>query len=93
MRKVDAIMIRGESVLIIGDLNRSIGSDEHGVKGNHDKVSYGGELVRGTLAEGKLILLNNMAEGGPFTWVDLANPENKSCLVLCDVFSRSVPLC
>ena len=87
MKSVDEIMSRGESVLMIGDFNRSIGNDELGVPGNHAKVSYGGKLVRETLAEGRLVLLNSMAEGGPFTWVDPANSENMSCLdlVMCSV--------
>ena len=65
-------MSRGESVLIIGDLNRSVGNDELGGKGKNPKISYGGKLLRETLVEGKLVLLNNLAEGGPFTWVDPA---------------------
>ena len=51
MKIVDDILSRGESVLILGDLNRSIGNDEFGVEGNHAKVSYGGQLVREALAE------------------------------------------
>ena len=87
MKSVDEIFSRGESVLLLGDFNRSIGNDELGVPGNHPKVSYGGKLVRETLAEGRLVLLNSMAEGGPFTWVNPANSENKSCLdlAMCSV--------
>jgi hypothetical protein len=87
MKSVEEIMNRGESVLIIGDLNMSVGNDELGLVGNHAKISYGGNLLRETLAEGKLVLLNNLAEGGPFTWLDPANPKNKSCmdLAICSV--------
>ena len=32
----------GDDVLLKGDMNRAVGSDELGVAGNHDKVSHGG---------------------------------------------------
>ena len=32
---LDGIIERGEAVLILGDMNRAIGCDELGVKGNH----------------------------------------------------------
>ena len=36
----------GEGLILIGDLNRSIGSGIQGVRGNHSSVSYGGTLLR-----------------------------------------------
>ena len=38
MKSIDEIMGRGESVLMIGDHNRSIGNDDLGVEGNHAKI-------------------------------------------------------
>ena len=56
--------------MIIGDMNRAIGSDEHGIPGNKDKVSYGGELIREMLKNEEYVLLNSLSlvEGGPWTW-------------------------
>ena len=78
-------------VLLLGDLNKQIGSDKWGVKGNNDKVTYGGQLIRDFLASKEFVLINNMdvAQGGPFTWQDPADPDRKSCL---DLFICSVDL-
>ena len=35
-KDLDEIIHRGEAFLIMGDLNRAVGSDEWGVDGNHD---------------------------------------------------------
>ena len=40
------IQLRGEAVLICGDLNRAVGADELGVRGNKERISEGGHLVR-----------------------------------------------
>ena len=62
-----------------------------GVKDNHPKISFGGELVRSLLADGKYICLNNHQNttGGPFTRVDPADPLKLSCLDLV-LISRSL---
>ena len=41
-KDLEEIETKGEALLIIGDLNRAMGSDQGGVTGNHEKVSYGG---------------------------------------------------
>ena len=66
------IELRGEAVLIMGDLNRALGSDELGIPGNKARVSHGGALVRGLLEDGEYFLLNSLdlAVGGPWTRVD-----------------------
>ena len=64
---LDEIEDREESFLIMGDLNRAVGSDDWGVAGNHGKVSYGGQLVRDMVKRRNCVILNNMAEGGPWT--------------------------
>ena len=64
-----AILARGEALLILGDMNISVGSDELGVSGNHDRVSYGGQLVRNFMKENNLTIFNNLVDGEPWTWV------------------------
>ena len=82
-----SVFARGESLIIMADLNRHIGSDHLGVSGNHDKISYGGSLVRDLIDTGDVILVNNTekVEGGPFTRKDPSFPNDekkKSCLDL-----------
>ena len=75
---------RHEDCILIRDMNRHIGCDDLGVKNNHPRISFGGELIRSLLAEGKYICLNNhsMTTGGPFTREDPADPLKLSCLDL-----------
>ena len=72
---------KGEYGLIIGDLNKHIGNL---VSGNHDKISFGGQLVRNLVETRNYVLLNGTSKtkGGPFTRYDPAKPENKTCLDL-----------
>ena len=81
----------GEGVLIVGDLNRAVGSDELGVIGNHDRVSYGGQLIREMVEVNNYICLNNLAEGGPWTWVQRGKEEVKSCLDLAYASQNLMP--
>ena len=83
-KELDKIKARGEGCLLIGDLNKQVGSDDLGVAGNHSKVSIGGRLVRELLATKEYCLINNMdvAEGGPFTRKDPVDGKNESCLDL-----------
>ena len=92
MELIQSVLSKGESLIIFGDLNRHIGSDNLGVYGDHDKISY----VRDSIEDGDLILVNNSekAEGGPYTRFDPNDPHNdekKSCLDLAivskDLFS------
>ena len=82
---------RQEDCIIIGDMNKHIGCDDLGVQNNHPRISFGGELIRSLLAEGKYICLNNHTNttGGPYTRVDPADPLKLSCLDLVLV-SRSL---
>ena len=34
--------------MLIGDMNRAVGADKLGIKGNKTNVSYGGTLVGGS---------------------------------------------
>ena len=77
-------------------MNKHIGCDELGVKGSHEKISFGGELIRDFIASGDYICLNNShkASGGPFTRFDPSNPEKKenmSCLSLVIVSKKLEP--
>ena len=58
----------------------AIGSDQDGVIGNHEKVSYGGQYIRDFVKEKDHVILNNMATGGPWTWVKRGDDTIKSCL-------------
>ena len=82
-----------ESIIIVGDLNRKIGNDDLGVRNNHPAISFGGELIRTLLADGKFVCLNNHqnATGGPWTRVDPAHPEIKSCLDLVIISLNLLP--
>ena len=91
LKELYKIRSRGEECLLIGDLNKMVGCDQLGIKGNKDKISYGGQLLRELIATGEYRLVNNMevTEGGPFTREDPADEENKSCL---DYFISSANL-
>ena len=77
------IEMRGEAALLIGDVNRAVGADELGVKGNKEKVSFGGELVRDLVESKDYVIFNNLeiAVGGPWTREDPAD-GGLSCLDL-----------
>ena len=60
-KDLDEIELRGEAFLIMGDLNRAVGSDEWGVTGNKDRVSHGGQLVRDMIKERNCKIINNIA--------------------------------
>ena len=90
-KEMETIRSRGDSVLLVGDLNKKVGADRWGVVGNNDKVSYGGQLIRDMLATEEFMLINNTkaAQGGAFTWEDPGNPGRKACL---DLFICSADL-
>ena len=96
LKEVNKIEQRKEFTLIIGDLNKHIGCDDLGVKDNHGKVTFGGELIRGFLSSGEYICLNNSSKskGGPLTRFDPSNPkrrENMSCLSLVIISKQLEP--
>ena len=45
-KDLEEIEDRGEAVLVLGDLNRAIGSDQWGVTGNKSNLSHGGQYIR-----------------------------------------------
>ena len=72
----------GDCVLIGGDINAKVGSDEFGIDGSKDKISIRGQAVRDTLQQGEFVLLNNSekASGGPPTRIDPSDNSKKSTL-------------
>ena len=82
--EITEIETRNEAILIMGDLNKAIGNDDLGVKGNKKKTSKGGRLIRNFLKSRPYTVLNNLdsAKDGPWTWVDRQNNNIKSCLDL-----------
>ena len=78
-------------MLLVGDINKHIGDL---IRNNHSYVSYGGKLLREFLESDNYVLANalNVAEGGPFTRYNPADPLNnssKSCLDLI-IVSKSL---
>ena len=67
-----------------GDQNKHVGDI---IDGNHEKVTFGGQLIRNMLKSDKFVLVNSTSKviGGPFTRYDPSDPKcdiKKSCLDL-----------
>ena len=79
--EIDRIEARNEVVVLIGDLNKKVGSDSEGIKDNNEEISFGGELLRKFLSERNYTLVNKLSltKGGPFTRIDPAS-GNMSCI-------------
>ena len=84
-KELETVRARGEFCLLVGDLNKHVGCDDLGVRGNKPLVDRGGHLVRSLLATREWYLVNAMGEevveGGPFTRQDPATGA-LSCLQL-----------
>ena len=82
VKDLEEIRARGEYCLLVGDLNKLVGSDQWGIPGNHSEVSAGGKLLRGLVATKNWILVNglggNLVQGGPFTREDPGNAKKSS---------------
>ena len=92
MEEVVKIESRGENLLLIGDVNRHVGSI---VPGNHAKTSVGGKLLIDLLNDGNYVLINALDEvtsGGPFTRYDVGDPNNDAKKSLLDVVIASKAL-
>ena len=78
MTVIYEILNKKEDIVVLGDINKKIGNDELGVKGNHPEILVGGHLVRSLISAGTLLIVNNIdkAKGGPFTRFDPADPDN-----------------
>ena len=91
MEEVSKIEERSEQLVIAGDFNAHLGDI---VVNNHEKISYGGQLVRDFVLAGNYVLVNQSekTEGGPFTRYDPSDPkadEKKSLLDLV-IISKSL---
>ena len=65
-----------------GDFNKHVGNL---LKDNHEKISYGGKLIRHFLASNTLSNASDKIIGGPFTWYNPSKPDDdslKSCIDL-----------
>ena len=60
LQDLKEIESRKEHLLILGDLNRKVGTGILGIEGNNPNISFGGQLVRDLLATSKYVLLNNL---------------------------------
>ena len=94
LEKIAEIESKDENIILIGDLNKSIGNGEYGVNKNKSKVTFGGKLVHQLLARGKYILVNNTlkCKGGPFTRFDPAEPGNENKMSCLDLAIISLEL-
>ena len=75
IKELEVIEKRGESAIIIGDLNKHVGNI---IPGNNLKCSPGGKMVRNLINTGKYTLVNatSKAQGGPFTRYEPSNPND-----------------
>ena len=69
LEDIHRIERRNEDIILLGDLNKHVGCDDLGVRDNHAKISFGGNLLHALLDTGDYVCLNNSdkREGGPFT--------------------------
>ena len=92
--EMEAIRARGEFCLVLGDLNKLVGTGQLGVPGNHPEVSLGGRLLRDLLATRNWFLVNGLGPevvtGGPYTRKDPAT-GNLSCLDMFVVSRELLP--
>ena len=87
--EVRKIENRKESFLLIGDMNRHLGDI---VRGNHEKISFGGKLIREFLKDtNSYSLLNNSNKviGGPFTRYDPSKPSDDESKSVLDIIIAS----
>ena len=89
--ELKSIENKGEFALVIGDLNKHIGNV---IKGNHNKVSFGGKLINDLLDTDKYVLLNasSKVKGGPFTRFDPSCPNDESSMSCIDLAIASTGL-
>ena len=76
LKVLEAGRLRGDHVLLVGDLNKHVGNDHLGVPGNKSEVTTGGRMVRDLVEGGNWRIINALEEvvkGGPFTRRDPAS--------------------
>ena len=94
LQEIEIIEKRHEFLLLLGDMNKHISNDELGIEGNHDKLSFGGQLIRGLLANGKYLCINNSSKtvNGPFTRLDPSRPDDRDGMSALSLVFASVKL-
>ena len=93
MKDIEEVEDRNEAIILIGDMNRAIGNGDSGVKGNNNKISAGGLLIRNMIRERQYVIVNNLdiVQGGPWTRVDRQDSRRKSVLDLCIISTSLLP--
>ena len=93
LEDVKDIENRNESILIIGDMNRSVGNDKWGIRGSKETISNGGHLIRNLLQTELYVLINNLdiVQGGPWTWIDRQDSNRRSSLDLGIISASLIP--
>ena len=73
-----------EEAILIGDLNKLVGSEKSRIKDNKPKISFAGKLVLELISSGNYLLVNGSEKcnGGPFTRQEPNHPDVESCLDL-----------
>ena len=61
VKDIKTIEDRQEPILLLGDMNKHSGNDDLGVKDNHEKISFGGELLYNLIATKEYICINNLS--------------------------------
>ena len=76
MEEIIGIKAKEESLIVLSDTNRHIGSY---VKGNHQKTTPGGKLLLDLVTNGDYTLVNalDVVVNGPFTHYNSKEPDNK----------------
>ena len=82
LQEIVKIEARGEQILLIGDMNKHLGSL---INKNHEKVSHGGKRIKEFIDNGDFVLINGSDKeiNGPFTRYevnDYLNDDKKSTL-------------
>lgn len=84
MSEVVKVECKGEHIVIVEDFNNHVGD---AIVDNHNKVTFGGRLVRKLIESGKYILVNNSEKttGSPFTRYDPTDPlaDEKKAALTC----------
>ena len=75
MKEIISIEAKGETLILLADANRHLGSY---VEGNHPKTSFGGKLILDLVDDGEYVLVNatNFVINGPFTHYNLTDSNN-----------------
>ena len=87
---IEKCEIRGETIILIGDMNAKVGNDEYGIMNHSQDISQNGRFYRDLIKSGKYYFANNMNKSDKqWTWISRQNGNVRSCL---DIIIVSVVL-